>query len=343
MAAKCLLLGVVALCVLAPVGVSAQIVPTWRQEYDKRLKYGDLVEPLKGEIFGEQVNLYDGSISFKATDVSIPGNGGLAVSLSRSYGDVSGSANDKEYGNWDLDIPSLSGTYGDQPETAIGGHWTPSARCSTVSAPPSLDVWNYKHTQTINFSPHTYWEGVRLSLPGGGGETVLAGSGDARQPTPQVGTPTPWNTKGGWFFSCLSALKSGQPGEGFLGHAPDGTKYYFDWMVARENESAVLQPYDTITHATLKRKKDSGAFHLSDIGISSQVRDVDWLGGTAGRPLVGGINIHTHPALDGYNRAYSPFSYWDVETYEKTNSINYVSDPSGVYRLNKDGVSEVVK
>ncbi len=255
MAAKGLLLGVVALCVLAPVGVSAQIVPTWRQEYDKRLKYGDLVEPLKGEIFGEQVNLYDGSISFKATDVSIPGNGGLAVSLSRSYGDVSGSANDKEYGNWDLDIPSLSGTYGDQPETAIGGHWTPSARCSTVSAPPSLDVWNYKHTQTINFSPHTYWDGVRLSLPGGGGETVLAGSGDARQPTPQVGTPTPWNTKGGWFFSCLSALKSGQPGEGFLGHAPDGTKYYFDWMVARENESAVLQPYDTITHATLKRKK----------------------------------------------------------------------------------------
>ncbi|MDQ7311713.1 RHS repeat-associated core domain-containing protein [Stenotrophomonas sp. Sm10] len=89
--------------------------------------------------------------------------------------------------------------------------------------------------------------------------------------------------------------------------------------------------------------KNSGAFHFSDIGISSQVRDVDWLGGTAGRPLVGGINIHTHPALDGYNRAYSPFSYWDVETYKKTNSINYVSDPSGVYRLNKDGVSEVVK
>ncbi len=40
MAGKGLLLGVVALCVLAPVGVSAQIVPTWRQEYDKRLKYG---------------------------------------------------------------------------------------------------------------------------------------------------------------------------------------------------------------------------------------------------------------------------------------------------------------
>jgi len=40
----------------------------------------------------------------------------------------------------------------------------------------------------------------------------LAGSGDARQPLPQVGQPTPWNTKRGWFFSCLTALKSGQPG-----------------------------------------------------------------------------------------------------------------------------------
>lgn len=94
MAAKRLLLGVVGLCVLAPVAVSAQIVPTWRQECDKRLKYGDLVEPLKGEIFGEQVNLYDGSISFKATDISIGlsarfndhGGGSLSVSAGGGFG-----------------------------------------------------------------------------------------------------------------------------------------------------------------------------------------------------------------------------------------------------------------
>lgn len=67
-----------------------------------------------------------------------------------------------------------------------------------------------------------------------------------------------------------------------------------------------------------------------------------WLGATAGRPLIAG-NFHTHPALDGRRRAYSPFAYWGVETYKSTISINYVSDPSGVYRLNKDGESEVVK
>ena len=63
-----------AVSLLMPLAAHAQIVPTWREEYDKRLKYGDLVEPLKGEIFGEKVNLYDGSVSFTATDITLPGN-----------------------------------------------------------------------------------------------------------------------------------------------------------------------------------------------------------------------------------------------------------------------------
>lgn len=246
---------VVAVTLLVPLAGHAQIVPTWREEYEKRLKYGDLVEPMKGDIFGEKVNLYDGSMSLSATDLSVPGNNGLAVSISRSYGDMSGNSNDNEFGNWSLDIPSLSGTYGDQPETEVEGYWSPSARCSTVTAPPTLGVWNYTHSQIINFDPHTYWDGVRLTLAGGRGETVLAGSGDPRQPVPQVGQATPWNTKSGWFFSCLGALKSGQPGQGFLGHSPDGTKYYFDWMVVRNNEPATLQPDGIISHAILKRKK----------------------------------------------------------------------------------------
>ncbi|WNH52295.1 wall-associated protein [Stenotrophomonas oahuensis] len=244
-----------AVSLLMPLAAHAQIVPTWREEYDKRLKYGDLVEPLKGEIFGEKVNLYDGSVSLSATDITVPGNNGLAVSLGRSLADFAGDVTENQFANWSLDVPSLSGVYGDLPETAQVGYWAPAARCSTVTAPPTLKVWNYRRTQQINFDAHTYWDGVRLSLPGGNGETVLAGSGDARQPVPQMGQPTPWNTKGGWFFSCLGALKSGQPGEGFLGHAPDGSKYYFDWMVVRSNKSASLQPYDVNTHATLDRKK----------------------------------------------------------------------------------------
>lgn len=81
-------------------------------------------------------------------------------------------------------------------------------------------------------------------------------------------------------------------------------------------------------------QRNSGAFHLSDIDVSNRVRREDWLGGFAGRPLVGGINIHTHPALDGYRTPYSPFSGEDMKTFETTRSTNYVTDPSGVYILN---------
>ncbi|WP_153066913.1 hypothetical protein [Xanthomonas arboricola] len=59
-------------------------IPSWHEEYGNRLKYAELVEPLKGDIFGESVNLYDGSVSFSATDLSLSGNSGLPVSVCRS-------------------------------------------------------------------------------------------------------------------------------------------------------------------------------------------------------------------------------------------------------------------
>ncbi|MFV1849058.1 hypothetical protein ACNJRW_23075, partial [Stenotrophomonas maltophilia] len=38
--------------------------------------------------------------------------------------------------------------------------------------------------------------------------------------------------------------------------------------------------------------------------------------------------------LDGFKTAYSPFSYGDIKTFSTSNSTNYVSDPSGVYKMN---------
>lgn len=81
--------------------------------------------------------------SAASTDISVPGNNGLSVSLGRNTEDFSGNVTENQFGDWSLDVPSLSGVYGDLPETAQGGYWTPSARCSTVSAPPTLKVWNY--------------------------------------------------------------------------------------------------------------------------------------------------------------------------------------------------------
>jgi len=43
-------------------------IPSWNTAYGNRLKYGEMVKPIEGEIFGEQINLYDGSVSFAATE-----------------------------------------------------------------------------------------------------------------------------------------------------------------------------------------------------------------------------------------------------------------------------------
>ena len=51
-------------------------------------------------------------------------------------------------------------------------------------------------------------------------------------------------------------MKSGQAGQGFVGHAPDGSKYYFDWMVVRDhNDQAHKQTLGADTHAVLRRNK----------------------------------------------------------------------------------------
>ncbi|XWO47322.1 wall-associated protein [[Pseudomonas] boreopolis] len=236
-----------------PWSVNAE-VSSWQEEYGNRLKYAELVKPLEGEIFGERINLYDGSISFAETDVSLPGNNDLPVGVARSL-DLVNRVNNQAFGDWELDIPSISGLFGADAATVSAGYWAPAKRCSTVGPPPSVTVRNKRDTYDIGFADFEYWEGTRLSLPGGGGGELLGTSGDARQTRPSLGMGTPWNTKEGWFFSCLSALKSGQSGEGFLGHAPDGSKYYFDWMVVRSYEGATKQLYAADSYAYLPRNK----------------------------------------------------------------------------------------
>ncbi|WP_407471985.1 hypothetical protein ABFU69_21005 [Xanthomonas campestris pv. campestris] len=120
-------------------------IPSWHEEYGNRLKYAELVEPLKGDIFGESVNLYDGSVSFSATELSLTGNNGLPVSIGRRL-DPSNPKNNLAFGDWELDIPSLSGVFGDDAATAGAGSWAPAQRCDSVSGPPIVTVRNVRGT-----------------------------------------------------------------------------------------------------------------------------------------------------------------------------------------------------
>ncbi|MDQ3268747.1 MAG: hypothetical protein M3Q11_00880, partial [Pseudomonadota bacterium] len=192
---------------------------SWGEEYAKRIRATEQVSPLADDAFGDRVNLFNGTVSFSATDISLPGNSALPVELVRTY-DTQDVSSGRPLGEWDLDLPRLSGVH------PANGGWAPAQRCSTVAPPPDIQAGQYL------FLASDYWSGNRLQTRNGGGD-LLAITGDPKLVKPTTGASFKWTTRDGWFVSCLSSLQSGHAGEGFLAVAPDGTRYYFDWMVLR--------------------------------------------------------------------------------------------------------------
>ncbi|MFT4257598.1 MAG: hypothetical protein QM599_11650 [Pseudoxanthomonas sp.] len=200
----------------AALGVSlACISSAWAQklpweEYDRLAEMGRSIAPLKADdMFGDSVDLYSGGLSFSATDVSLPGNNALPVSVGRKLV----IANRKDYpafdyafDNWDLDIPNISAVFSTQG----------NATWCTSNAPPIV---------TPGIDPDKYWNGHHANLPGGG-ELLLV---NAERPQPATGGPFRWVTAGNTYFSCLTSIQNGT-GEGFLAITADGTKYWFNHM-----------------------------------------------------------------------------------------------------------------
>ena len=218
------------------------------EEYDKHIASKMTVSALSNDLFHEQVDLYNGRLSFRHVDIDISGNSSLPVTLARTFSvqDRSGYApgsgqvyTDLPLADWDLDLPRISGTFG---ERFIGRESSTHAwydqRCSGLRSPERIGP----------FLPSDYWYGIHADMPGGGEMLVPAASVGS----PSVGGPYRWVTAGFTWFSCLASIKNGT-GEGFLAIAADGTKYWFDWM-AKYNES-VLERYDIGSAEQLFRKR----------------------------------------------------------------------------------------
>lgn len=202
------------LFVLFSTAAVAQDVNRPWEEYDKLVKTHEVVGTLGPTLFGDQVNLYNGALSFSATDISLPGNSKLPVALTRTFtvSKRNGYVNDAPMADWDLDLPNVSGVF-------VQG-WG-SQRCSAEFTPPSIpDGLSF-------FAPEDYWHGNQANLPGGGGgEMLVAQTGVSK---PAAGGPYYWVTSGFTYFSCLPAIQNGT-GEGFLAITSDGTKYWLDRM-----------------------------------------------------------------------------------------------------------------
>ncbi|MDR3445450.1 MULTISPECIES: RHS repeat protein [unclassified Dyella] len=214
----------------------------YAEEFDKKIKAAETFEAAKTDLFGEKVNLATGATTFHVVDVSLPGNNALPVSVGRNFTVEArgGPWNGEPFGDWDLDVPYIGGVFvadlGWQVQSNEPPYGPTPLRCSAPTSAVGAIPMAYR------IEPWEFWHGYHLVTPSGSQEVLVASS--ASNPRPTDGAAYPWVTSQFWHLSCLPSLLNGDPGEGFLARAPDGTKYYFNWMVKRPYAS-ILKPWMT--------------------------------------------------------------------------------------------------
>jgi YD repeat-containing protein len=235
----------VALLVLSGWCHAQSVTPD--QEYQKLIKVDQAIHPLGPHPFGEKISLYDGSLSFHVTDITLRGNG-PTITVGRTLkfwqwqaGGAVGPQ--RPFGDWDLDIPrieTLTGTGAMTPSSAIwqtGGFplatQGTTQRCSNFKMPPGIK----SALADTGWVPDEWWYGYNLLIPGQDRQLLMPrATGNSLSPT-VAGMSYPIVTKNNWMVSCNVTASDG--GEGFSAVAPDGTRYTFAQLVYRPYSSIV--------------------------------------------------------------------------------------------------------
>ncbi len=236
-----LLLVRLALSCLRPSGLAALLVSAiplqasfaaernLEQETATLMRANEQVSMLGTDLFGDSISTYSGALSFVQTDVSIPGNSMLPVSVTRRFLAVSEmkelSTGYGLFGDWELDLPRIEGIFSQRHGWVDAGGLT--ARCSDYGQPPSADANN---PDDGSFSADEFFSGVHLYLPGQGGQELL--QRNAASPVPSDGHAYPLTTLGRTLIRCVPNVAHGA-GQGFEALTPDGTTYRFDWLLTR--------------------------------------------------------------------------------------------------------------
>lgn len=191
-------------------------------EQGKLLRGSDVVGTLGSDLFGEQVSLYTGSVEFVQTDVSIPGNSALPVSVGRRFRPMENLELAGHFGDWDLDIPHAHGVFAN----SVGWAATWGSRCSQFSEPPS-EVVGLPLGGNVTMTADSFWQGNFIYLPGQGDQEILVRASNNAAPTDT--STYPLTTKAGGMIRCTGSGAS----EGFELKTPDGTLYRFTHIVKR--------------------------------------------------------------------------------------------------------------
>ena len=223
--------------VVSPL-VFAQSQPL-ETEYKKLIKVDTDISPLGATPFGENVSLYDGSLSFEQTDLTLKGTGPDIV-ISRTFNVTDSNEMPLKYGgsfaDWDLNTPRIE-TYTANQLNVVG--WilptpNPMARCSQFTTPPVVDGIGGTDPST----PDLWWYGYHLIVPGHGSQTLMERNTLNANVPQMAGQTFPIMTKDNWAIHC-GVNTDNDGGEGFVAVAPDGTQYTFAHLVYRAMAGSV--------------------------------------------------------------------------------------------------------
>ena len=255
----------------------AQETTDFKEQF-KLIRGVNAVASVGADLFGDRVNLYTGGLEFVQTDVSLPGNNDLPVTLGRRLTAGQYTFDDQPFGKWSLDIPHLHGIFARGSISTLPG-WVgtdgTNARCTAFGAP--ADASGLQGSST--WAAGEFWRGNFMYIPGHGDQEMLRRAPDyTRTPDPITidgitVAEFPVVTSERWSIGCLPAMSNGATlGQGFLAVSPDGTAYKFDWLVSYSATTITKPSPAPIPSASLASDPGSGdGTHFTQTVVRSAV------------------------------------------------------------------------
>lgn len=211
----------------------AQSAVDYRDELASRIKTASNPVALGSDLFGDSIDWYTGGVNFRVVDVDIPGNNSLPVRVARAATTQSNAVSTwpKKMGTWELELPYISAIYPVSVPWEANRCSGPQSAAFAPGGAPTDPIPDMPWLSDI-FSTHEFWSGQNINVPGMGQASILWRD-PAYTLAPTDGGNYKWVTNTHIQISCLPTLASGQPGEGYMAVTPDGTRYYFNWLVKK--------------------------------------------------------------------------------------------------------------
>ncbi|WDE00759.1 RHS repeat domain-containing protein [Thalassomonas actiniarum] len=206
-----------ALCSFSPFLVQAEDEDPYASEIHAASNYKIDPQASTGQLkavdvnfAGDQMNTYDGSVSFLQTDLSLPGNSDLPVEITRVKNGFTSQYYDTftEFHDWELAIPEIKGSYTRTSDRFSGYEPFPAKICSDT-----LNIFNDNIIHPFN--------GFILNINGVPKRLYQL---DHQQSTVNYPVDTKYITEDHWVVKCIN---TDEGEEGFQATSPQGVVYTF--------------------------------------------------------------------------------------------------------------------